>query len=64
MNIFLFRTDEYKKLEKEINELKQIRMILYSIDSKNKKLDVLHEKITKLIYEQAKIMKDDSYEIR
>ncbi len=57
MNSFLL-TDEYTKLEKEINELKQIRMILYSIDSKNKKLDVLHEKICELIVLQAKNIKE------
>jgi hypothetical protein len=56
--------DEYKALENEIHELQLLRKLIKSNDNDTEKLEKIHEKITNLIYEQAKIMKDDSYEIR
>lgn len=49
---------EYKTLEHEIHELQFLRKLIEKDDKDNKKLEKIHEKITKLIYEQAEIIKD------
>jgi len=50
--------NEYKTLEREIHELQFLRKLIEKDDKDNKKLEKIHEKITKLIYEQAEIIKD------
>jgi hypothetical protein len=50
--------DEYKLLENEIHELQTMKKLIEKIDNDPNELEKIHEKITKLIYKQAEIIKE------
>ncbi len=50
--------DKYNDLQKEIEDLQQIRIILKEVKKDDKKVKIIHEKICELIDEQAKLLEN------